>query len=342
MVKVSVIIPVYNASQYLERCIDSLLKQTLTSCEFIFINDGSTDSSLSILEHYLEKDVRVKLVSQENKGVSAARNAGLKIASGDYIGFVDADDFIEKDYFEKLYSASKGDLDVVVCHYSSVQDGYSITSKHPFQTDIVLDETYIKKEIIPFFISNESINSSCTKLYKRKVIDEFSIQFPIGVALGEDGLFNSNFFSKSKKVCFINYIGYHYVEVLNSATRKFDFTKYFERIIQESKHDYSNLENEFLNTQTIEFLKAEKYITKIISLCHLCHALECNFTKNQVDDAIIRIVKEPVTIKIIDNYYTTIFTQKSNYEKVILFGIKYKLVFLISWVIRYSNYRNKK
>ena len=107
MIVVSVIIPVYNADKFLERCVNSLLSQTLASCEFIFVNDGSTDASLSILQQFQQKDPRIRLVNQENKGVSDARNAGLKIANGDYIGFVDADDFIEKDYFEKLYSAFK-------------------------------------------------------------------------------------------------------------------------------------------------------------------------------------------------------------------------------------------
>src|SRR6476646_4070363 len=95
--KVSVIIPVYNAGKYITRCIESLLNQTLQECEFIFINDGSIDDSREIIEGYKQVDDRIILINQVNQGVSIARNKGLYLAAGEYVGFVDADDCIEKD-----------------------------------------------------------------------------------------------------------------------------------------------------------------------------------------------------------------------------------------------------
>lgn len=107
MVKVSVVVPVYNASAYLAQCMDSLVRQTLSDIEVICINDGSTDDSSEILKKYAAEDGRFRVISQENRGVSAARNRGMAEAQGKYIGFVDADDWISPDFYEKLYQAAR-------------------------------------------------------------------------------------------------------------------------------------------------------------------------------------------------------------------------------------------
>ena len=117
-IKISVVIPVYNAEEYIIECIESLLGQTLKECEFIFVNDGSNDGSQQIIERYKLLDSRIKLINQENQGVSCARNNGLKIALGEYIGFVDADDFIEEEMYEVLYDSIKSDnSDSVISNY---------------------------------------------------------------------------------------------------------------------------------------------------------------------------------------------------------------------------------
>lgn len=113
--KLSVIIPVFNNEQYLKECLDSICNQTLSDIEIICVNDGSEDNSLQIIEEYKEKDNRIILINQDNMGQSSARNNGLKIATGEYIGFVDSDDYIDKDFYEKLYnSATKNNSDIAV------------------------------------------------------------------------------------------------------------------------------------------------------------------------------------------------------------------------------------
>lgn len=107
MIKVSVIIPVYNSGQYLKECLDSLLNQTLREIEIICINDGSTDNSLDILTEFAKMDERIIVINKNNEGQSVARNMGLEIAKGEFLGFVDSDDWIDLDYFEKLYNAAK-------------------------------------------------------------------------------------------------------------------------------------------------------------------------------------------------------------------------------------------
>jgi len=343
MVTVSVIIPVYNAAQFLERCINSLVSQTLASCEFIFVNDGSTDSSRTILEQFQQKEARIKLIHQENKGVSAARNAGLKVAQGAYIGFVDADDYVENNFFDTLYqTAEKYQLDITVCNYFSSQDGKAFTSKSPFKEHAVYESETIKKDILPYFISHENMNSIWNKLYRTSLINDNAIVFPNGVALGEDGWFNSFCFVKATKVYFLLYAGYHYIDVSGSATRNIVGATYFQRIEQEFENDYSHLKNEFLDAAEIQYLKAYKYISKVVSLLHGYHN-----PQHKIDDAtrkkmVSELLNSKKTVKIFKGYYKVVLLQKSKYEKVVLFAIKHKLPVLISLVIAYSNLRNKR
>ena len=113
MIKLSIIVPVYNVAEYLERCLNSLINQTLNEIEIICVNDGSTDNSLCILEKFAGLDKRIKIINQKNKGLSGARNTGIKLIQGEYFGFLDSDDWVDLDYFEKLYKRAKNcDADI--------------------------------------------------------------------------------------------------------------------------------------------------------------------------------------------------------------------------------------
>ena len=121
--KISIIVPCYNAEKYIEKCLDSIVNQTLQDIEVICINDGSTDNTLNILNNYKEKYDVVKVINQENKGVAATRSIGLKNATGDFVGWVDNDDFCNIDMYEKMYEkAIKENLDIVICNYNFYPD----------------------------------------------------------------------------------------------------------------------------------------------------------------------------------------------------------------------------
>ena len=121
--KISVIIPVYNTESYLSRCLDSVLSNTYENLEVICVNDGSTDNSINILDNYKFSDERVIVINQKNSGVSAARNAGLNVATGEYIAFIDSDDWVHTQYFEiLLFAMSCNDSDVAACQYSQVSE----------------------------------------------------------------------------------------------------------------------------------------------------------------------------------------------------------------------------
>ena len=125
--KVSVIIPIYNQEKYLRECLETVLLQNLQEIEVICVNDGSTDESLSILKEYAKRDDRIVVVSQENKGVSAARNVGIEIAKGEYISFIDSDDWVAPNFIEKLYeTAVKNNADISACGIIRCRKHYKI------------------------------------------------------------------------------------------------------------------------------------------------------------------------------------------------------------------------
>ena len=182
MAEVSVIIPVYNAEKYLEKCIESVVNQTLKDIEIILINDGSTDGSEEICKKYLS-DERVIYYSKENEGLAAARQDGIERASGEYIGFVDSDDWLEPDMYEKMYAAAKSNnSDVVYCNGLVNEDGHRFSPEMPSGP---YDREKIVREVLPKSLAyitekgdKRSIRwSNCFRIYKRTFLEEHNIAF---------------------------------------------------------------------------------------------------------------------------------------------------------------------
>lgn len=200
MDKISVIVPFYNSSNTIERCVDSILSQTYTNFEVLLVNDGSTDQSLSLIEKNYAKDKRIRLIDKLHAGVSSARNLGLQKAQGDYIQFIDSDDYIEPTMLEKMLSMSKEeDADIVMCNFD-----------HPcikcYLGDRVLDMT---KTIDRVFICQSTFSTVLpwNKLYKRSVITE---KFDEELAFAEDELFVLANLCNAKKLVSTSEVLYHY------------------------------------------------------------------------------------------------------------------------------------
>ncbi len=190
MPKVSVIIPVYNVEKYLAKCLDSVINQTLKDIEIICINDGSTDGSAKILEEYAKKDDRIKVINQENGGLSNARNSGLDIASGKYCYFLDSDDWIELNTLEKLVNViNENDVDAVV-HEANViaEDDFCLQVAEDNQEWF---KGYSKNNgihEIPLEISHKIASVAWNKLYKTDLINKYHCRFPEGL-INEDEAF---------------------------------------------------------------------------------------------------------------------------------------------------------
>lgn len=180
MPKVSVIIPVYNTEKYLKECLDSVICQTLTDIEIICVNDGSTDSSLEILKEYASKDERIKVLEQKNKGAGAARNLGLKYAKGEYLAFLDSDDFYNPDFLEKMYNkANKTLADLVICSvnsYDTVQSTY-LNLPWSLDTNFLPEKEIFNYRDIPNYIFNISQNWNWNKIFRRDFIGKNKIKF---------------------------------------------------------------------------------------------------------------------------------------------------------------------
>lgn len=192
MEKISIIVPVYNSEKWLKRCLESIINQTYKNIEIIIINDGSTDNSEEICKEYSIKDQRIRIFNKKNTGVSNTRNYGIHISNGEYIQFVDSDDWLENDTCEKLLEYMKeNNADLSVC-------GFNIYSNN----------TIIRKPVLPYRILNirekqddlifldKILNSPCNKLYKRRLITDL---FNEGLSLGEDLIFNLNYIGNSSK-----------------------------------------------------------------------------------------------------------------------------------------------
>lgn len=205
---VSVIIPIYNVAPYLSRCLDSVTGQTLRGIEIICIDDCSTDGSAAILAEYAAHDSRIKVIPfEQNRGVSAARNAGIDAAMGEWIGFVDGDDKIDLDFFEKLYvQASTAGVDVAKGKLRTIGCDGRIT--------VSSDNEIIRKKETRFAF----VSAFSTAIYRRSVVESNGIRFMVDCLYAEDVLFLNEFMLHSQGLILVDDVSYYYCKRENSAT----------------------------------------------------------------------------------------------------------------------------
>ena len=204
---ISVIVPVYNMEQYLERCMNSIWQQTYTNLEIILVDDGSTDRSPQMCDEYAAKDQRIKVIHKQNGGLSDARNAGLAIAGGAYIGYVDSDDWIEPTMYEKMYQACvEHHAQVAVCRYAQVYKDHVVQGG----TDKVT--AFEKEDLLRAYIGDCDdyiiYNSVWSKLYAREIVD--GVQFPKGKN-SEDIMYTTKAFCKADRGVYVDRCLYNYV-----------------------------------------------------------------------------------------------------------------------------------
>lgn len=239
---ISVIVPVYNVEEYIRECLNSIINQTYKKLEIILIDDGSTDKSGEICEEYMAKDNRIKVIHQRNAGLSDARNAGIEIATGNYIQFIDSDDYIDEDMLETLYNLIiENDADIAMCSNYILKDG--IKSCECSNKKYIYD----RKEALKEILIDETIRSySWNKLAKKELFDK--IRFP-SKRVFEDVLTTPKLFEKSNKVVFLDTPKYYYRQrngsILNKQTKqlRLQYINAAMEINQFIKEKESSLEN---------------------------------------------------------------------------------------------------
>ena len=231
MPKISVIVPVYNVEKYIDRCMESLLNQTLRDIEIILVDDGSLDSSGIRCDYYGDKDKRVRVVHKKNEGLGKARNSGLDIATGEFISFIDSDDFIERDMLERLYVEAKdNNADTCYCSYSKyLSNSSSVNSCEGIKEKKLFKGDNTKEKFLPLMLGalpdykNDFEISMCVwrAIYSKKIIDSKNIRFcSEREFISEDIIFHIDYIYHSKCIIYIPYIGYHYCQNGESLTGK--------------------------------------------------------------------------------------------------------------------------
>lgn len=237
-IAVSIIVPVYNAEKYLVKCLDSVVDQTLVNIEIIIVDDGSTDGSSEICKGYAENDERIIYFKKENEGLAAARQDGVERARGEYIGFVDSDDWLELNMYERMYSvAKKENADVVFCNAFLDEDVKDKIHLEPG----VYDRARIEKEILPRSLSGLSSKgsnsvirwSNCLRLYKRDLILKNNIAFGRGFRRSQDLQLTFETALCAQKYVSINdeYL-YHNRTTNNAASLSRGYTKNYWSLIR--------------------------------------------------------------------------------------------------------------
>ena len=228
---ISIIIPVYNAEKYLKRCIDSCLGQTIDNLEILLVNDGSTDHSLDICRTYEKAHPCIHVMDKEDTGVSDTRNQGIAAAGGEYLMFVDSDDYLEHDMCARLLECMKPGVDLVVCGY--VREGVDTREeKCP-----VSEKNFSRHQHLEAAkaMDASSILFVCwNKLYrKEKVVHPFCTE----MTFGEDSVFNMQYIAGCDNICMIPYVGYHY-DVSNQGSA---MKRYHENMLQMCIHEYEQI-----------------------------------------------------------------------------------------------------
>lgn len=241
--EVTIIVPVYNASDTIEKCVQSILLQSFTNFELLLINDGSKDHSLSVLEKLEQKDTRIRIVNQENRGVAKTRNLGIQLASADYIMFIDNDDFIETDYIETFYNEIvKEKLDVVIGGYKRINSESKILHEE------VLRDTEWSKYIIV---------APWARIYRRDFLLEKNIQF-FDYGIGEDVVFNLLAYSKTKNVGIIPYVGYYWFynakSVSNTSQKGLSKDLHLKVVLEEISANCGDSDKELLEYYLYRYL----------------------------------------------------------------------------------------
>lgn len=255
METISVILPIYNAGRYLAVCLDSLIEQTYKQLEMILVNDGSMDNSLEICKAYAERDSRIMIIDKENEGVAIARNVGLEAATGEYVAFVDPDDWVEKEMYESLLAwLKKWASPICLCNFYKDTKRRSFPKCFDFKDEVLEGEAIVEKLVngmigVPDLLPKNTMvmGSVWRGLYKRSFIEENNLRFVPKLTIMEDLVFMVQVLLKCEKVAIDQGIWYHYVQHASSALHRYNHQLWEDQLVV-----YEQLEHSLLAANLLE------------------------------------------------------------------------------------------
>ncbi|MDM1406872.1 glycosyltransferase [Myroides sp. DF42-4-2] len=328
--KISIIVPVYNGAAYIERTLESILKQSLTAIEVIVVDDGSTDHTLSILAAI--KNPKLRVLSKQNGGVSSARNAGMKAAKGMYIGFVDADDVVKDNLFEQLYQAS-ADMDVVVSRLLIEKDGTFVQKDSFLESNRIYSQEAFRQEVLARYLTIENLDllSVVNKIYRSSFLRDNAILFDETLALEEDGMFNLKVYTNMQALIQIDCAGYYYLANETSVTRDFIGHNSLDKLKQKFNLDYKEIADlDFSEEQLLSF-KSSRLIYSICFLLFSLSKAKSSWTEKKA--FIARVMEDSLVsfaVRHLDDYYVQ---NRSKFEQIIAWCILKNKVMIVKGII---------
>ncbi|MDF2686221.1 MAG: hypothetical protein K0S55_1402 [Clostridia bacterium] len=332
MCKISIIVPVYNCEEYIEKSLSCLLMQNIQNLQIILVNDGSEDNSETICKRLAEKSDRVTYVYQENGGPGKARNTGLNLVKGEYTAFCDADDTIDPALYEKLiHYLEKNDADMAMCDFYNERDKKNMGL--PWKDNAVLNREDILHDLIPRMTGNVMDDdtvvpiwgSACRCLFKSKILKNHKIVFPTDITFAEDLIFVFRYLLFTQRVAVCNQVLYYYTmnphSIMNSHkyyqaemfSKRKQLMKYIKEILQQF--------DIFVDTKERFYCTARQYINE-------CAGNACSNGsirgKKAAYNEVKQIVNDPVTIEVFKVYHSKVFKRRLCY-----WAIRHKMSFLL-------------
>ena len=331
---VSIIVPVYNAERFLEKCVDSILNQSYTNIEVILIDDGSTDNSGNICDLYSQKDKRVKVIHQINSGPSIARNKGIHNASGTFIQFVDSDDYIEPNMIETLVDKINRDVDIVICGYKYIykeNDNIVVRNSNTYKESKISKDEFLDK--FGKLFKDYYINYICNKLYITDIIKNNNIYFDSSIGWGEDLIFNLTYLNHCENIFIIEDLLYNYVKYNeNSITSTFNRDLYNNQKSMYNKVRKFLIENNSYSGENERIVESKYTNSVIMCLSHLFRP-DSSYDKIKLKSKINEIIEDDMVRERI-NYFNYGGIQK----KIIGKAIKNKSTNFIICFFRIKNF----
>lgn len=329
MKKISIIVPTYNNEKYLVRCLDSLFNQDYKDIEVVVVNDGSSDDSLKILNQYNDKYSNMLLINQENSGVSTARNNGIKAATGEYLMFVDGDDWIELDMISSMMKYMENyNADVVKCGY--IKDDLVNPKIVKIVNKLEIYESNFKYDLYDNIIKSYNFNSACCQIFKKNLIKNY---FNKDIKMGEDLLFNLDIFTNCKMLIALPNCYYHYFDNLNSATTITSLDKVIKRCddtvyVYNSFHNYKD-KWQYLNDKEISYRVIKELNIKLVQLYKIK-----NLSKKDRIDILKKYFNNETIINNCQNLKILSIFKHMNKNSIFIYLIKRKKYKFYDFILR--------